>query len=80
MRFKRDNIALSPKNIKEFSGYNKEYNADCYIVGSNQIWNDFSGEIQNDYTQRMDFYILEFLSPNHKSKKFLCCKFWKSRA
>lgn len=40
--------------------------ADCYIVGSDQVWNVWVGE---NFTRWADFYTLEFLPPNHKSKK-----------
>lgn len=69
LSFKQKYIALSSFSCKEFSAFSKEYDADCYIVGSDQVWNDFGGEIQNNCTQRMDFFTLEFLPQNHQSKK-----------
>ena len=66
-RFKRENIALHCDYLQEFSGdFTPQMEADCYIVGSDQVWNVWMGE---DFTQWADFYTLEFLPPNHKSKK-----------
>lgn len=62
-RFKRENIAIHCDDLQDFSGFGKEYEADCYIVGSDQVWNVGSDNFW------ADFYTLEFLPPNHKSKK-----------
>lgn len=62
-RFKRENIAIHCDYLQDFKGFGKEYEADCYIVGSDQVWNVGSDNFW------ADFYTLEFLPPNHKSKK-----------
>lgn len=62
-RFKRENIAIHCDDLQDFSGFGKEYEADCYIVGSDQVWNVGSDNFW------ADFYTLGFLPPNHKSKK-----------
>ncbi|MGX2971451.1 polysaccharide pyruvyl transferase family protein [Helicobacter sp. T3_23-1059] len=67
-RFKREHIALTSESLQDFRTFTPEMEADCYIVGSDQVWNDW-GALQNDYTQGLDFYTLEFLPPNHKSHK-----------
>ena len=67
-RFKREHIALTSESLQEFKGFTPEYDADCYIVGSDQVWNDW-GAFQSGYTKAMDFYTLEFLPKNHKSRK-----------
>lgn len=66
-RFKHENIALHCDYLQEFSGdFTPQMEADCYIVGSDQVWNVW---ISEDFTRWVDFYTLEFLPPNHKSKK-----------
>ncbi|MGX2983785.1 polysaccharide pyruvyl transferase family protein [Helicobacter sp. 23-1045] len=60
--FKREFIALHSESLQDFRGFAPEYDADCYIVGSDQVWN-------TDLTNIMDFYTLEFLPQNHKSRK-----------
>lgn len=67
-RFKREHIAIHCDDLQDFRKFAPEYEADCYIVGSDQVWNDW-GALQRGYTQGVDFYTLEFLPPNHKSKK-----------
>ena len=62
-RFKRVHIAIHCDYLQNFSGFGKEYEADMYIVGSDQVWNVGSDNFW------ADFYTLEFLPPNHKSKK-----------
>ena len=64
-RFKREHIALHSENLQEFNAFTPEYDADCYIVGSDQVWNTWG----NDDLWFADFYTLEFLPPNHKSRK-----------
>ena len=67
-RFKNEHIALTSESLQEFKGFAPEMEADLYIIGSDQVWNDWGG-LQNGYTQGLDFYTLEFLPPNHKSRK-----------
>lgn len=62
-RFKRGHIAIHCDDLQNFSRFAPEYEADCYIVGSDQVWNVGSDNFW------ADFYTLEFLPPNHKSKK-----------
>ena len=62
-RFKRENIAIHCDDLQNFRKFAPEYEADCYIVGSDQVWNVGSDNFW------ADFYTLEFLPPNHKSKK-----------
>ena len=65
-RFKREHIALTSESLQDFRTFTPEMEADCYIVGSDQVWNVWCGE---HFTQWADFYTLEFLPPNHKSRK-----------
>ena len=65
-RFKREHIALTSESLQDFCGFAPEYEADCYIVGSDQVW---GGTLICGLTYGIDFYTLEFLPQNHKSKK-----------
>ncbi|MGX3011058.1 polysaccharide pyruvyl transferase family protein [Helicobacter sp. 23-1044] len=65
-RFKREHIALTSESLQEFRTFTPKMEADCYIVGSDQVWNVWCGE---HFTQWADFYTLEFLPQNHKSRK-----------
>lgn len=61
--FRQRHIRLHKENLEIFKGYKDEYNADCYIVGSDQVFNLWGLE------RSLDFYTLNFLPPKHKSKK-----------
>lgn len=66
LSFIKEYIAIHSDFLQDFSGFSKEYEADCYIVGSDQVW---GGILSYGWTYGADFYTLEFLPPNHKSKK-----------
>ena len=64
--FKRKYIALHSEELQGFFGtFTPEMEADCYIVGSDQVWNTWGG----DDLWYANFYTLDFLPPNHKSRK-----------
>ena len=70
--FKKAHIALHNDELQAFMGYTDELEADCYIVGSDQVWNDWGSLNESNLANGkhwLDFYALEFLPPNHKSKK-----------
>lgn len=60
--FKKKFIALHCDKLQDFAGFCDEYEADCYIIGSDQVWNVWENKA-------LDFYTLTFLPPNHKSRK-----------
>ena len=66
LSFIKEYIAIHSDFLQDFKGFGKEYEADCYIVGSDQVW---GGILSYGQTYGADFYTLEFLPPNHKSKK-----------
>lgn len=70
--FKKAHIALHNDELQAFSGFSSEFEADIYIVGSDQIWND-GGSLNEQNAANgkhwLDLYTLNFLPPNHKSKK-----------
>ena len=66
-RFRQRHISLHSKKLEIFNGYKDEYNADFYIVGSDQVFNCWGAFKNSKYY--LDFFTLEFLPPNHKSKK-----------
>lgn len=66
-RFRQRHISLHGKKLEIFSGYKNEYDADFYIVGSDQVFNCW-GAFKNS-KHYLDFFTLEFLPPHHKSKK-----------
>lgn len=66
-RFRQRHISLHSKKLEIFNGYKDEYNADFYIVGSDQVFNCWGAFKNSKYY--LDFFTLEFLPPHHKSKK-----------
>ncbi len=70
--FKKEHIALHCEQMQDFAGFTDELNAECYIVGSDQIWNDWGSlKIEHFYGgwHWINLYTLNFLPKNHKSKK-----------
>lgn len=65
--FRQRYIKLHSQNCEIFTGYKDEYDADFYIVGSDQVFNCW-GKFK-DCKHYLDFFTLEFLPKNHKSKK-----------
>lgn len=66
-RFRQRHISLHSQKLEIFSGYKNEYDANFYIVGSDQVFNCW-GAFKNS-KHYLDFFTLEFLPPHHKSKK-----------
>lgn len=65
--FRQRHINLHSQNCEIFIGYKDEYDADFYIVGSDQVFNCW-GKLKKCKSY-LDFFTLEFLPPHHKSKK-----------
>lgn len=65
--FRQRHINLHSQNCEIFTGYKDEYDADFYIVGSDQVFNCW-GKLKKCKSY-LDFFTLEFLPKNHKSKK-----------
>ena len=68
VNFKKEHIALHCATLQEF----KDFAADCYIVGSDQIWNDWDSlKIEHFYGgwHWIDLYTLNFLPKNNTARK-----------
>ena len=70
--FKRAHIALNCDELRAFEGYKDEFAADCYIVGSDQVWNDWGSlKIEHFYGgwHWLNLYTLNFLPKESKARK-----------
>ena len=69
--FKRAHIALNCDELRAFEGYKAEFAADCYIVGSDQVWNGGDLRIEHFHGGKhwLDFYTLNFLPKDSKARK-----------
>ena len=70
--FKRAHIALNCDELRAFEGYKAEFAADCYIVGSDQVWNDWGSlKIEHFYGgwHWLNLYTLNFLPKDSKARK-----------
>lgn len=72
VNFKKEHIALHCDEMQDFVGYTDELNADCYIVGSDQVWSGFGTVVlENFYRGKhwIDYFTLKFLPQNHKANR-----------
>ena len=71
VNFKKEHIALHCDEMQDFMGYTDELNAECYIVGSDQVWNggDLKKEHFKDGKHWLDFYTLNFLPKDNTARK-----------
>ena len=71
VNFKKEYLALHCDEMQDFMGYTDELNAECYIVGSDQVWNggDLKKEHFKDGKHWLDFYTLNFLPKDNTARK-----------
>lgn len=72
VNFKKEHLALHCDEMQDFTGYTDELNAECYIVGSDQVWNnggDLKREHFKDGKHWLDFYTLNFLPKDNTARK-----------
>ncbi len=69
--FRKEHIALNCDELRAFEGYKAEFAADCYIVGSDQVWNCGDLRIEHFHGGKhwLDFYTLNFLPKDSAARK-----------
>ncbi len=72
VNFKKEHLALHCDEMQDFIGYTDELNAECYIVGSDQVWNN-GGDLKREHFKNgkhwLDFYTLNFLPKDNTARK-----------
>ncbi len=69
--FRKEHIVLNCDELRAFEGYKAEFAADCYIVGSDQVWNGGDLRIEHFHGGKhwLDFYTLNFLPKDSAARK-----------